>query len=139
MTLEDHFIRSPTSRRPRIRSAFCSSGAVDLGGSGREYALTPGRTLTPGRLTPGRLRHRGAFLLFDRGAYRHLARFEGARAVVDRLMEMRANAFAIELLVPRVNLSGVTEERLGEFAKEWQVSTQALANHLHNYRGRGGL
>jgi Zn-dependent peptidase ImmA (M78 family) len=85
------------------------------------------------------LSHELCHLLFDRGAYRHLARFEGARAVGDRLMEMRANAFAIELLVPMVNLSGVTEERLGDFAKEWQVSTHALVNHLHNYRSRGGL
>jgi Zn-dependent peptidase ImmA (M78 family) len=85
------------------------------------------------------LAHELCHLLLDRGAYRHLARFEGARAVGDRLMEMRANAFAIELIVPMANLSGVTEERLGEFAKEWQVSTHALVNHLHNYRARGGL
>ncbi len=85
------------------------------------------------------LSHELCHLLFDRGAYRHLARFEGAKAVGDRLMEMRANAFAIELLVPMVNLSGVTEERLGEIAKEWQVSTHALVKHLHNYRRRGGL
>ena len=85
------------------------------------------------------LSHELCHLLFDRGAYRHLARFEGAKAVGDRLMEMRANAFAIELLVPMVNLSGVTEERLGEIAKEWQVSTHALVKHLHNYHRRGGL
>ncbi len=85
------------------------------------------------------LSHELCHLLFDRGAYRHLARFEGARAVGDRLMEMRANAFAIELLVPMVNLSGITDEALGEFAKEWQVSTHALVKHLHNYRSRGGV
>jgi Zn-dependent peptidase ImmA (M78 family) len=85
------------------------------------------------------LSHELCHILFDRGAYRHLARFEGARAVGDRLMEMRANAFAIEFLVPMVNLSGVTEDRLGEFAKEWQVSTHALVKHLYNYRSRGGL
>jgi Zn-dependent peptidase ImmA (M78 family) len=80
------------------------------------------------------LSHELCHLLFDRGAYRHLARFEGAKAVGDRLMEMRANAFAIELLVPMVNLSDVTEEWLSESAIEWQVSTHALKNHLHNYR-----
>ena len=84
------------------------------------------------------LAHELCHLLFDRGGYRHLARFEGARAVGDRLMEMRANAFAIELLVPMVNLRGITEETLGDFAKEWQVSSHALVNHLHNYRIRGG-
>jgi Zn-dependent peptidase ImmA (M78 family) len=84
------------------------------------------------------LAHELCHLLFDRGAYRHLARFEGARAVGDRLMEMRANAFDVELLVPMVNLRGVTEERLGEVAKEWQVSSHALVNHLHNYRSHGG-
>jgi Zn-dependent peptidase ImmA (M78 family) len=84
------------------------------------------------------LSHELSHLLFDRGGYRHLARFEGARAVGDRLMEMPANAFAIELLVPMVNLRGVTEERLGDVAKEWQVSTHALVKHLHNYRRRGG-
>ena len=83
------------------------------------------------------LAHELDHLLFDRGNYRHLARFEGARAVGDRLMEMRANAFAIELLVPMINLSGVTEERLGDFAKEWQASTHALVKHLENYRKRG--
>ncbi len=82
------------------------------------------------------LSHELCHLLFDRGGYRHLARFEGARAVGDRLMEMRANAFAIELLVPMVNLRGVTEEGLGKFAEEWQVSTHALVKHLHNY-GKG--
>lgn len=85
------------------------------------------------------LSHELCHLLFDRGAYRHLARFEGARAEGDRLMEMRANAFAIELLVPMVNLHDVTEDQLAEFAKEWQVSTHALVKHRHNYRTRGGL
>jgi Zn-dependent peptidase ImmA (M78 family) len=84
------------------------------------------------------LSHELCHLLFDRGAYRHLARFEGARAVGDRLIEMRANAFAIELLVPMVNLSGLTEDVLGDFAHEWEVSTHALVRHLSNYRARGG-
>jgi Zn-dependent peptidase ImmA (M78 family) len=96
----------------------------------------PDATGPSGRRTT--LSHELCHLLFDRGAHRHLARFEGARAVGDRLMEMRANAFAIELLVPMINLSGVTDEELGEFAKEWQVSTHALVKHLHNYRNRGG-
>ena len=85
------------------------------------------------------LSHELCHLLFDRGAYRPLARFEGARAVGDRLIEMRSNAFAIELLVPMVNLRGVTDDELGEFAQEWQVSTHALVKHLHNYRIRGRL
>ena len=97
----------------------------------------PDASGTSGRRTT--LSHEFCHLLFDRGAYRHLARFEGARAVGDRLTEMRANAFAIELIVPMVNLCGVTEEELGEFAKEWQVSTHALGKHLHNYRSRSGL
>ena len=47
-------------------------------------------------------------------------------------------AFAIEFLVPMVNLSGVTEERLGEIAKERQISIHALVNQMHNYHSRPG-
>jgi Zn-dependent peptidase ImmA (M78 family) len=54
---------------------------------------------------------------------------------------MRANAFAIELLVPMATLVGtngsvVAEDRLTEISVEQQVSLHALRAHATNLRNR---
>ncbi len=86
------------------------------------------------------LAHELCHLLFDRGGFRNLARFEGGTADGDRLIEMRANAFAIEFLVPMSNLveggKFVSNERLGAIAMEWEVSKAALEKHLENARNQ---
>jgi len=87
------------------------------------------------------LAHEFCHLLFDRAGLRSLARFEGAGADSDRLIEMRANAFAVELLVPMATLVGddgavVDDTRLREIAVEQQVSFHALEAHAKNLRDR---
>ncbi|MBY0522628.1 MAG: ImmA/IrrE family metallo-endopeptidase [Gemmataceae bacterium] len=87
------------------------------------------------------LAHEFCHLLFDRAGFRSLARFEGAGADSDRLIEMRANAFAIELLVPMSTLIDtgggvVAEEQLPLVAEERKVSTHALRWHVRNLRNR---
>jgi Zn-dependent peptidase ImmA (M78 family) len=87
------------------------------------------------------LAHEFCHLLFDRGRLRSLARFEGSGSESDRLIEMRANAFAIELLVPMATLVGTNgsvadENRLLEISLEQQVSLHALRPHAANLRNR---
>ena len=88
------------------------------------------------------LAHELCHLLFDRAGLRSLARFEGgAAADSDRLIEMRANAFAVELLVPMATLVdqfGVVfdDERLREISCEQEVSLAALQRHAGNLRNR---
>jgi Zn-dependent peptidase ImmA (M78 family) len=69
-------------------------------------------------------------LLLDRGGLRNLARFEGGTANSDRLIEMRANAFAVELLVPMATLveaDGVVvdDARLADISVKQQVSARS--------------
>ena len=87
------------------------------------------------------LAHELCHLLFDRARIRSLARFEGGGADSDRLIEMRANAFAIELLVPMATLVGdnglvVDDGCLGETAVQQEVSSHALQWHVRNLRNR---
>lgn len=87
------------------------------------------------------LAHELCHLLFDRGHMQSLARFEGGAADSDRLIEMRANAFAIELLVPMETLVAadgtvVGDDRLKEMSVEQQVSLHALIPHATNLRNR---
>lgn len=85
------------------------------------------------------LAHELCHLLFDRAGLRSLARFEGGGADSDRLIEMRANAFAIELLVPMETLTDesdgvVSDEQLRQLAEERKVSSHALRWHVRNMR-----
>ncbi len=87
------------------------------------------------------LAHELCHLLFDRAGLRSLARFEGGGADSDRLIEMRANAFAVELLVPMITLVGgdgvvVDEDRLAEIAEQQKVSSHALQRHRKNLHNR---
>ncbi len=88
------------------------------------------------------LAHELCHLLFDRAGLRSLARFEGgAAADSDRLVEMRANAFAVELLVPMATLvdqSGAVfgEEQLAEISRVQAVSLIALQRHARNLGNR---
>jgi Zn-dependent peptidase ImmA (M78 family) len=88
------------------------------------------------------LAHELCHLLFDRAGLRSLARFEGgAAADSDRLIEMRANAFAIELLVPMATLvdqSGAVlgDDRLNEISRAQAVSFFAVHRHAGNLRNR---
>lgn len=86
------------------------------------------------------LTHEFCHLLFDRGGFRNLARFEGGTADGDRLIEMRANAFAVNFLVPMSNLveegTFVPHEKLGDIAMKWEVSRVALEKHLENARNQ---
>ncbi len=87
------------------------------------------------------LAHELCHLLFDRAGLRSLARFEGGGADSDRLIEMRANAFAVELLVPMAILVGddglvVDDSRLAEIAEAMKVSFHALQKHARNLRNQ---
>lgn len=90
-----------------------------------------------GRLTT--LAHELCHLLFDRSRMRGLGRFEGPIGDTDRLVEMRANAFAIELLVPMDELLDENREVLGDDelrtkSVERGVSMHALTWHAENLR-----
>jgi hypothetical protein len=87
------------------------------------------------------LAHELCHLLFDRAGLRSLARFEGGGADSDRLIEMRANAFAVELLAPMATLVGddgrvVEDSLLPDIAEERKVSFHALQRHAKNLRYR---
>jgi Zn-dependent peptidase ImmA (M78 family) len=88
------------------------------------------------------LAHEFCHLLFDRAGLRSLARFEGgAAADGDRFIEMRANAFAIELLTPMATLveqngAVLDDERRIEVSRVQEVSQVALQRHARNLRNR---
>jgi len=87
------------------------------------------------------LAHELCHLLFDRSRMESLARFEGRGANSDRPIEMRANAFAVELLVPMSILVGgdgaaLKDEELQPISIERQVSLTALSRHAANLRSR---
>ena len=87
------------------------------------------------------LAHELSHLLFDRAGFRNLARFEGGSADGDRLIEMRANAFAVELLVPRMMLIGddgqiLSETDLKRISIDQGVSFPAVKQHADNLRNR---
>ncbi|HEV7221132.1 MAG TPA: ImmA/IrrE family metallo-endopeptidase [Pirellulales bacterium] len=87
------------------------------------------------------LAHELCHLLFDRSRLRNLARFDWDAAENDRLLEMRANAFAVELLVPMdllVKPDGkvLDDSELGPIAASRSVSAAALRPHAQNLRNR---
>ncbi|MBL8800319.1 MAG: ImmA/IrrE family metallo-endopeptidase [Planctomycetia bacterium] len=87
------------------------------------------------------LAHEWCHLLFDRSRMLGLARFEGRGADSDRLIEMRANAFAVELLAPMSTLIGadgsvLNAEGLQPISVAQQVSLDALTRHAGNLRER---
>jgi Zn-dependent peptidase ImmA (M78 family) len=70
---------------------------------------------------------------------RGLAQFDGPIGDADRLVEMRANAFAIELLVPMYELiqengTIVSGDDLRRLSESKHVSTHALIWHAENIR-----
>ncbi len=110
-----------------------SSPLVVLNTSCGDVTGVSGRRIT--------LAHELCHLLFDRGGLHNLARFEGGVANSDRLIEMRANAFAVELLVPMATLvdeNGVVvdDARLAEISEQQEVSVHALRWHAKNLRNR---
>ena len=85
------------------------------------------------------LAHELCHLLFDRSRMQSFARFEGGAAESDRLIEMRANAFAVELLAPikcfvKSDGSLMTDEEALEFSPQLKISTVAIRRHVQNYR-----
>jgi Zn-dependent peptidase ImmA (M78 family) len=72
---------------------------------------------------------------------RGLARVEGGNADSDRLIEMRANAFAVELLLPMENLvdelgNFFQDDDLKRLAEQRHISFHALSAHADNLRQR---
>jgi Zn-dependent peptidase ImmA (M78 family) len=89
------------------------------------------------------LAHELCHLLFDRSRMRSFARFEGGAADSDRLIEMRANAFAVELLAPiksfiKEDGALMTNEEAESLSPQLHVSTVAIRRHLQNYRNMQG-
>ncbi len=85
------------------------------------------------------LAHELCHLLFDRSRLRSFARFEGGAADSDRLMEMRANAFAVELLAPiksflKPDGTLMTDEEAEKLSVPLVVSAVAIRRHVQNYR-----
>ncbi len=85
------------------------------------------------------LAHELCHLLFDRSRMQSFARFEGGAAETDRLIEMRANAFAVELLAPirsfiRPDGNLMTDEEAEKLSVELQVSIVAVRRHVQNHR-----
>ena len=70
------------------------------------------------------------------------ARFEGGAAESDRLIEMRANAFAVELLAPikmfvKPDGSLMTNEEAEQLSLQLGVSKVAIRRHVQNHRRVG--
>ena len=83
------------------------------------------------------LAHELCHLLFDRTRMRGFARFEGGAAESDRLIEMRANAFAVELLAPvdsfkKPDGTWMSEEEAVSLSAALGVSKVAISRHLEN-------
>lgn len=86
------------------------------------------------------LAHELCHLLFDRTRMRGFARFEGGAAGSDRLIEMRANAFAVELLAPvesfrKPDGTWMSEEEAVALSASLEVSKVAISRHLQNHKG----
>ena len=85
--------------------------------------------------------HEMCHLLFDRSRMQSFARFEGGAAESDRLIEMRANAFAVELLAPirsfvKPDGTLMTDEQAEELSPQLEVSTVAIRRHVQNHRNQ---
>jgi Zn-dependent peptidase ImmA (M78 family) len=108
-----------------VNIAYADADAADKKKSGRRITLA----------------HELCHLLFDRSRMQSLARFEGGAAVSDRLIEMRANAFAVELLAPiksfvRPDGPLMSDEEAEKFALPLGVSAVAILRHVQNHRKR---
>jgi Zn-dependent peptidase ImmA (M78 family) len=95
-----------------------------------------GRHMSGRRTT---LAHELCHLLFDRSRMQSFARFEGGAAESDRLIEMRANAFAVELLAPIrtfVKSDGtlMANTEAQSLSETLEVSKVAICRHLENHR-----
>ncbi len=89
------------------------------------------------------LAHELCHLLFDRSRMQSFARFEGGGADGDRLIEMRVNAFAVELLAPIkcfVTPDGtlMTDDEAVKLSPQLDVSAVAIRRHVQNHRLRYG-
>lgn len=125
--LADATIRGACVGSPR----YCPS--IILNTNCPEASGMSGRRIT--------LAHELCHLLFDRSRMRGLARVEGGNADSDRLVEMRANAFAVELLLPMENLvdedgNFFEEAELRRLAEQRGISFHALSAHADNLRQR---
>jgi Zn-dependent peptidase ImmA (M78 family) len=85
------------------------------------------------------LAHELCHLLFDRSRMQSFARFEGGAADSDRLIEMRANAFAVELLAPIMTFvkpDGTlsTEDEAERLSAQLEISAVAIRRHVRNHR-----
>lgn len=92
---------------------------------------TSGRRIT--------LAHELCHLLFDRSRMQSFARFEGGTAESDRLIEMRANAFAVELLAPiktffKSDQTLMTDAEAERLSLELEVSAVAIRRHVRNHQ-----
>jgi Zn-dependent peptidase ImmA (M78 family) len=103
--------------------------AINVARQDAEDPSASGRRIT--------LAHELCHLLFDRTRMRGFARFEGGAAESDRLIEMRANAFAVELLAPADSFkkpdgTWMTEEEATSLSALLEVSKVAISRHLQN-------
>lgn len=130
-------IRTELLSDPNIRGVCVGAPAyipLIIVNSGSPDASGPsGRRIT--------LSHELCHLLFDRSRLRNLARFDWDAAENDRLLEMRANAFAVELLVPMevlIKPDGTVMEtsELPQIAADYAVSFAALEAHAQNLRNK---
>jgi len=85
------------------------------------------------------LSHELCHLLFDRTRMQSFARVEGGAADSDRLIEMRANAFAVELLAPiksfiKPDGTLMTDEEAEKLSPQLAVSAVAIRRHVQNHR-----
>jgi Zn-dependent peptidase ImmA (M78 family) len=125
LAFADDTIRGACVGCPQFCPAvFVNSNSADASGvSGRRTTLA----------------HELCHLLFDRSLMRSLARLEGLATEQDRILEMRANAFAVAFLVPMESLldehgNVVDDERVREISVTREVSMHALERHAQNLR-----
>jgi len=127
LSMSDNSIKAVCVGAPAYRPIVVINQACDdaTGESGRRITLA----------------HELCHLLFDRGRMKGLARVEGDKTEGDRLIEMRANAFAVQLLVPMSTLTHddgtmLTDDELADVSVDKRVSLAALSWHARNLRNR---
>jgi Zn-dependent peptidase ImmA (M78 family) len=123
LRLTDIAVRGACIGNPRYRPTVILNTAC------RDASGVSGRRIT--------LAHELCHLLFDRSRMRGLARVEGGAADSERMFEMRANAFAVEFLVPREVLFDANgEDEIARLAENRGISYHALSAHAENVRRR---
>ena len=127
ITLRDSDIRGVCVASPAYRPI------VVINNSCEDASGVSGRRIT--------LAHELCHLLFDRYRLRSLARFEGYSSESDRVVEMRANAFAVQLLAPMSVLldddgTVADDTKISQISAERQVSVASLRWHADNLRRR---